>query len=297
MKAIARFKAKGPGRGWWGPPKGTHGTEEGRGKREIRPGKAPNDSDRYGRTPEAEEYMQKGLGKSWMEASDEERQAVKHQVISGLLQEAGIEYPAPEGAPDAELEKTGQSYWDANQGIKQWAYTSGDNDARSLAIQEDASKEFGIKLDAYTEERVENAKVHAKVRRITVASERPLDYPEYPGGQRAFLRNMYNRTQRELEDAGIETVRLYRGFKTGSVEAATMFRKAGKVTVIGSPLQSWSLSYEVAEYFSGRQDGVVFQMDVPRSLIMGTARTGFGCLAEGEFIVLGHPDNEARVVD
>lgn len=29
MKAIFRFKAQGPGRGWWGPPKGTHGPRGG----------------------------------------------------------------------------------------------------------------------------------------------------------------------------------------------------------------------------------------------------------------------------
>lgn len=34
MTIILRFKAKGPGRGWWGPPKGTHGSGE-KGKKAL----------------------------------------------------------------------------------------------------------------------------------------------------------------------------------------------------------------------------------------------------------------------
>ena len=53
-------------------------------------------------------------------------------------------------------------------------------------------------------------------------------------------------------------------------------------------MESWSVGKHIAYNFSGsRAKGSVVVADVPVLSIVGTARTGFGCLTEGEVVTVG----------
>lgn len=112
--------------------------------------------------------------------------------------------------------------------------------------------------------------------------------------ERKFLRTMYNETQADFAKRGYkpdDTVRLFRGVGEG----------AGKVTIDdvgnvvkyqGNAMESWSLSTKVAIGFGSYMIG----MDVPVRNIISTARTGYGCLTEGELVVMGNYNSTARVI-
>jgi len=109
---------------------------------------------------------------------------------------------------------------------------------------------------------------------------------------------MYDETQQRLIADGVpETVRLYRGvsFDLGDEPAWT---HDGIVDVGTNAMSSWSVDGTTARNFAyggkGKR-GFVLMMDVPRSRILSTARTGFGCLPEGEFVVLGNNADTAKV--
>lgn len=61
----------------------------------------------------------------------------------------------------------------------------------------------------------------------------------------------------------------------------------------GNAIESWSASPNIARDF-----GRALMMDVPVKNIVSSARTGLGCLSEGEFIILGSiPGQRVEVID
>lgn len=121
----------------------------------------------------------------------------------------------------------------------------------------------------------------------------PLDKRE---NERHFLRTMYNRTQAALNlqfGEGGE-VMLFRGVRNedGKIKA----KRGDVLEYKGNTMESWSVSKSVASDFSGDY-GTVIAMMVPIKNILSMATTGFGCLNEGEFVVLDHkPGTTVRVV-
>lgn len=153
-----------------------------------------------------------------------------------------------------------------------WAMTSNDANPRALAMQEAIAAEFG--LQDYKEweglTTTKAAQVEDETKRFS-----PLF--------RRFLREMYGNTQEQLKAAGITHIRLRRGM--------TLLQKPG---VVGS----WSQvalrpgnSFTSHPPTSLKFGTTVIEADVPIERILGSARTGFGCLSEYEYVVLGGTDS------
>ena len=117
---------------------------------------------------------------------------------------------------------------------------------------------------------------------------------------------MYDNTQSWISERGLgpdDTVRLYRGISTGGgrVDEHAMFKQAegGNMPYNGNAIESWSISKAVARNFveQGGGIGAVVVADVPVRNIISTARTGFGCISEGEMVIFGNIPGSQVLVD
>ena len=231
-------------------------------------------------------------------------------------------------------EQTGIPYDDVNVFIKQWSESSNDNDMRSLAMQQDAAKMLGIDLPQWQADKLahvlENQEKWLKMqmergatREVAEEGMRRLHPDLFPlldsDKQQQLLRAMYDNTQARLNEAGVgDTVRLRRGMTVSTDVINEWGRKAGvtlwpsgnyqaeelklqDVEYRGSILESWSANDRTAGNFArmrGNDYGVVFEMDIPRERLIGSARTGYGCLGESEFVHLGgYGDEMAKIVE
>jgi hypothetical protein len=140
----------------------------------------------------------------------------------------------------------------------------------------------------------------------------PPDAPEWVAGstkQRHYdrtrrasgvaARAMYEETQRQLADAGIDEVVVYRGRIS---DASRKMSVGDTVGVTSSSASSWSLDPSVASRFAddeykltGDNAGVVLQATVPASRVLSYYKTGFGTDDEFEIVVLENPDVEDQV--
>jgi len=108
--------------------------------------------------------------------------------------------------------------------------------------------------------------------------------PNPPAAIRKTLRAMYDRTQEQFRQAGVTEIVLYRGVTLEGSETGKGLPKEGSnVSVKGNAIESWSSSYYAARRFGN----LVVAMRVPVARILSTPRSGFGCLHEEEFVVLG----------
>lgn len=225
-----------------------------------------------------------GLGGDvWANATDQDRADLKAQVARDLAEASGV------------------TEQEAADFVGQWAHSSNDDDMRSLAIQQDAAKEFGVKTSDFTQGKIDNV---VEIRRQhsenigkpgwpEEAVQRVLDDPKYKplmesDNQRAILRSMYNETQAELKSRGIKEVRLYRGVGLDSAPG----KIGDTVGISTNAIESWSVSVEAAIPFANQareagQIGSIFEAVVPAERVLSTPATGFGCLTEGEVVTLG----------
>jgi hypothetical protein len=179
--------------------------------------------------------------------------------------------------------------------IHSWATTSGDSDARALAMQEAARAEFGLESTSeYTEHSL------AEVAAVGGPTSRAARWasPDVQPGLQKFLRAQYDLTQTLLKAQGIDQIQLYRGMKFGDyADVANPFPLGRSVSPITSnPLSSWSHDYRVADQFGGTgampgSSKAVVAMTVPASRVLSTPFTGFGSLSENETVVLGGDDD------
>jgi len=116
------------------------------------------------------------------------------------------------------------------------------------------------------------------VPRMSTESER-LAPPEV---QRKALRTMYENTQKYFADQGITEVIMYRGVNFDNPTIKT----GSTVKVRGNALESWSADPKTAGTFGN----VVMSVKMPVSRILSTPMTGFGCLKEYEYVILGAED-------
>jgi hypothetical protein len=235
-------------------------------------GRAPSGDDIS--TPLLDDWLMDGLvGEHWSYVNMEMREKAKHELVQILSERSGILYE------------------DVNKFIKQWAYSSNDDDMRSLAIQKAASELFDIPLSEFT-----NNKMKAILQGGNPGHHYgdAFKFPLLPDDkQKAILQAMYDRTQAKLRLAGFsqgQTIRLRRGMKL-SKEATQGWTIGDTIEITGNALESWSVGENVAAFFGD----VILEMDVPVEMIIGTARTGFGCLTEGEFVLLGSR-GEAKII-
>jgi len=236
------------------------------------------------------DWLVEGTGyTSWQEVPLSERASVKLDLVRALARQSGV--PAE----------------DVNRLIVQWTYPNYGDDMRHLAIQQDAAELFGIPL----------SERHKKQLNILLETFRewkpdPVWGEDEPPEkllplfsstmQQSVLQSIYDYTQESLAAAGIrrgDAIRLFRGIRLPEAIAES-WQVGDAVPVTGNALESWSLGEGIGRFFARDPEegfvGIVIEMAVPRTMIFSTSRTGFGCLKEGEFVVLGSMPGKARVV-
>jgi len=287
----------GPGSGHHGHagrPGHVGGSVSGAGSYGIgAPGSAPYLSDER-----INSMFVKGLEKgwSWLDSTKEEREQVKHDIVTELS------------------EKSGLSYDEVNEFVAQWAQSSSDEDMRSLGIQESTTKEFGVPMSQFIKERIGAMPQAREQAEKGLAFKKKLGFsveldPKYnrlmdSNQERKILRTMYNSTQEWFGQSGFsptDTVRVYRGIQS---DKAFDYTVGQSTTAKGNPLESWSFDFGVAERFargypsSGGSPylrGAVMSMNVPVNRIVSSGRTGFGCMAEGELVLLGSTGDNVEI--
>ncbi len=184
--------------------------------------------------------------------------------------------------------------------VNRWAITSADEDNLAIALQRAAQDEFG--LGAVSMEHISKSAM----------AEAATRYQTMGNGLRSFLRAQYDLTQAELAANGIRSIQLYRGFAWTHADDATKFLGQAippnpvtvtRMTVRLQPISSFSVSPTTAAQFAAPGEKWVagpwnertgYQLftsvRVPAERILATPRTGFGCLSESEFVVLGGKD-------
>jgi hypothetical protein len=103
-------------------------------------------------------------------------------------------------------------------------------------------------------------------------------------GARAFVKAHRDLAQKQLKDAGIEYVTLYRGVQGFDEQLSDNWLSPDE----SSPLASWTYNEQTAETFALIMEGwggQVIKMTVPAEAIVGLSINGWGCIAEKEVIV------------
>jgi len=167
--------------------------------------------------------------------------------------------------------------------ITGWARSSNDESAKALAIQEAARAEFSLGgTQAWSEDKELKSRVTA-------------DLAVHGRVYRDLLRAQYDLTQSDLRAAGITSLRMYRGFSwSDAKEVPSWGLKSGPALMPPlRPLSSWSTRQDLAERYAGETQGwpaksygTVMSATIPASAVLSTARSGFGSLAQQEFVTL-----------
>jgi len=174
--------------------------------------------------------------------------------------------------------------------VQRWAVSSFDHHSRMIAIQRAAIDEFGLADDGFNN----------RVRQLgnKTYSEFERDVTENGPAFRLFLREMYNHTQEQFAAAKVTHIAIARGqginrdiipeaYNNPNFDSALYNLPSGDFDVNWQPMSSWSTSISVAKGFShGENGGGVFYAYIPVDRVIGTCRTGFGCLNEYEMVVM-----------
>lgn len=177
--------------------------------------------------------------------------------------------------------------------ISLWADTAGDHSSGSLATQRAIQEEFKLAANPFQRAVSEHEDV-SEARRVhdDLARRTDLIYSRVGAWRRFVVRAMYEETQEALAERGIRHVTLLRGMSD------VQFRP-GVATIPSQPASSWAWTTDGASAFADdprrRSTGwnVILAAVVPASRILGFPMTGFGCLAEDEFVVLDTPGDVA----
>jgi hypothetical protein len=193
--------------------------------------------------------------------------------------------------------------------VQQWAQTSNDGNATSLAMQESAAKEFGLtKTAGWVNNQGESkAGSHDPFAWATPLDEQVQNNLDKNGSMyQAFFRAQYDSTQAFFKANNIDAVPLFRGFdfaKAGSTmpdwansenwgdkqDEYGEMNNRGTVDVPSRPMNAFATDENTAIDFANPENGagVVISGLVPVSQILSTSVTGFGCTGETEMVVLG----------
>jgi len=182
----------------------------------------------------------------------------------------------------------------ASRLVEQWSWTSGDADSLSIALQKAAAAEFKV---------AEKSSMWWSKSAVTNAEQ--LWLQKHETGLRSFARAMYDQTQEWLKEAGITKMTVARGvYWEGATEVPVGLQWGEAAKAMGQraqinlqPMSSFSTDLSEAVGFAqGGSHHVVMVVDVPAERIIGTARTGFGCLHEAEVVILNGGAEEMRVI-
>ena len=170
--------------------------------------------------------------------------------------------------------------------ISSWATSSSNGEMKSVALQIAAERHFG--LGATYAKSLTTAGIYDRAAKFAGRHKAVLG---------AFLDRMHSSTQAWLTAQGIAKngyVTLYRGWGARPTQEPGMqsidLQHGSAVDVLLQPLSSFSSSFPTAHNFASPAGGMTPLMTmvrIPVHRILATARTGYGCLNESEFVVLG----------
>jgi len=201
--------------------------------------------------------------------------------------------------------RTKVSYTALNDFVHQWANTSNDNAYASLQIQARTAKVLGTKLSPWQEQRMADELIirsrGGKIPRQSLSIFEKSDMTLWDeflvlGYQNSdevvddVIKAMYQYTQEELKAAGITQVHVWRGVSVDPTLHSAIANSPNKMMLgideVANAAESWTVEASIAERFAG-YNGVVMEAIMPANRVIGTARTGFGCLNEWEFVISG----------
>jgi hypothetical protein len=176
-----------------------------------------------------------------------------------------------------------------SQLIGTWAASSGDSHRWALALQKKAADMFDLpwppvgyasqlaKADNYSKGRFGG---HTLAENVDIINDR------YGTVLEAFLEAMYEETQEELDRLfpGKDEINLVRGMRVAVGATDTIQHQE----VMLNPMSSFAINTTISKRFGS----TLLYGKVPKERIIGTATSGYGCLNEYEFVVLGAPDPE-----
>ena len=167
--------------------------------------------------------------------------------------------------------------------IEAWANTSSDSNMKSMMMQIAAADTFNL-----------GATYSKSLLAGGIYDRAAALYEKHKPVVQSFLRGMQADTQAWLERNGLAKdgyVTLYRGFGARSEQepglASVDLQKGAVVDVLLQPMSSYSSSYGTAYDFGSGEVPLMTAIRVPVSKILSSARTGYGCLNESEFVILG----------
>lgn len=109
---------------------------------------------------------------------------------------------------------------------------------------------------------------------------------------RKMLRAMHDISQERFASLGIKEVIVCRG-----VCMPDGVLKPGMISHRGNAMESWTTNLKIAEFFGNYSDtgeSFILVSRVPVSRVLSTAATGFGCLSEFEYVLLGGQGDQSR---
>jgi len=169
--------------------------------------------------------------------------------------------------------------------IRQWAFSSGDTNPKSIMMQLAAKKEFGLEGTTiwWEKEALKEAQALFKI---------------HEKASRRFLREMYNDTQEHLKKRGLKTVRVARGYKGDiGIKPSTVEHPISKVKIELQPMSSFSSDVATAKSFTNNVgDSSMLFVEAPIDRILSIPVTGFGCKKEFEYVILGTPKKAETIL-
>ena len=168
--------------------------------------------------------------------------------------------------------------------VRTWASTSGDANPGSLMMQRSAAELFDLPWPpvGYTTGRA--AEAIATADRLYELHKDVADF---------ITQGMYDNTQKVLTELGYgDTIRLARGIDM-PFDVHTALGLDGKLEeVMLNPLSSFAQNRSISKQFGN----VTVWVDVPKERILSCSFTGYGCLHEYEFVVIGAAEPELAFV-
>ena len=219
-------------------------------------------------------YLNEITGNVRIALTDEMAKNSKRNIVNNLAERTGIP-----------VEKV-------NNAIHEWAMES-NSTVRAMSMQVAASEEFDVGLSKWQESTRLRMKETLSIYKTPGYQSGIVNSDLDRGVERKLLRTMYDETQRELEELDIDEITLYRGFRDYENKVPT----SGNIIIDDSAMSSWSVNPDTALGFASgltSEHGRMVKAVIPRSRILSCASTGFGCLDEMEFVVLG--SNEPDLV-
>ncbi len=182
--------------------------------------------------------------------------------------------------------------------VSSWAGTAADHDELAIALQVAAKEAFGLDDCA-----MDHIPWHAdRATEDGFSSDVQYILDNHRPFLHAFLRAQYEETQDQFRQLGIKEVTLFRGFRFHRQDdplpdwVSHVDDDGIQMPVQLQPMSSFGAEYDSCKYFaagahhsvlSDRYAGFMMAVTIPVEKVIGTCRTGFGCLIESEMVVLG----------